>query len=79
MTWTSRERVIAAIEHREPDRVPINLNPVLDFYLNLKEFLGVVTILACRPALYTHPGRSVPSPYRTSGGDGKQRGNTSIR
>ncbi|HSR28975.1 MAG TPA: uroporphyrinogen decarboxylase family protein [Anaerolineae bacterium] len=41
MSWTSRERVIAAIEHREADRVPININPVLDFYLNLKRYLGL--------------------------------------
>jgi uroporphyrinogen decarboxylase len=41
MSWTSRERVIAAIEHREPDRVPININPVLDFYRNLKGYLGL--------------------------------------
>jgi uroporphyrinogen decarboxylase len=41
MTWTSRERVIAAIEHQEPDRVPININPVLDFYLALKDYLGL--------------------------------------
>lgn len=41
MGWTSRERVIAAIEHREPDRVPIDINPVPDFYLNLKKHLGL--------------------------------------
>jgi uroporphyrinogen decarboxylase len=41
MTWTSRERVIAAIEHCEPDRVPIDINPVPDFYLNLKDYLGL--------------------------------------
>ncbi len=41
MTWTSRERVIATLEHREPDRVPIDINPVLDFYLNLKGYLGL--------------------------------------
>jgi len=41
MTWTSRERVIAALEHREPDRVPIDMNPVIDFYLNLKDYLGL--------------------------------------
>jgi len=41
MTWTSRQRVIAAIEHREPDRVPIDINPVPDFYTNLKEYLGL--------------------------------------
>jgi uroporphyrinogen decarboxylase len=41
MAWTSRERVIAAIEHREPDRVPIDINPVPDFYLGLKDYLGL--------------------------------------
>ncbi len=41
MAWTSRERVIAAIEHREPDRVPIDINPVPDFYLKLKDYLGL--------------------------------------
>ena len=39
--WTSRERVRVALEHREPDRVPIDINPVLDFYVNLKEYLGI--------------------------------------
>ena len=41
MTWTSRQRVVAAIEHRQPDRVPIDFNPVPDFYLKLKEYLGL--------------------------------------
>src|SRR5512137_1722074 len=41
MPWTSRERVIAAIEHREPDRVPIDINPVPDFYRKLKDHLGL--------------------------------------
>ena len=41
MAWTSRQRVVAAIEHREPDRVPIDFNPVPDFYLKLKEHLGL--------------------------------------
>ncbi len=41
MKWTSRQRVIAAMEHREPDRVPIDLAPLYDFYLHLKEYLGV--------------------------------------
>lgn len=41
MTWTSRQRVIAAIEHRRPDRVPIDINPVPDFYANLKRHLGL--------------------------------------
>ena len=38
---TSRERVVAAINHREPDRVPVDFNPLLDFYLDLKSYLGV--------------------------------------
>jgi len=37
--WTSRERVSAALEHREPDRVPVNFNPLLDSYLSLKSYL----------------------------------------
>jgi uroporphyrinogen decarboxylase len=41
MEWTSRKRVIAAIAHQEPDRVPIDINPLLDFYLNLNRFLGL--------------------------------------
>jgi len=41
MTWTSRQRVIAAIEHREPDRVPVDINPVPEFYLNLRDYLGL--------------------------------------
>lgn len=41
MEWTSRERVIAAINHHEPDRVPIDVTPLYDFYLNLKKYLGL--------------------------------------
>ncbi|HEX7557538.1 MAG TPA: uroporphyrinogen decarboxylase family protein, partial [Leptolinea sp.] len=41
MTWTSRERVIAAINHKEPDRVPIDFTPLRDFYLNLKRYMGL--------------------------------------
>ena len=41
MEWTSRERVIAAINHIEPDRVPINVTPLYDFYINLKNYLGL--------------------------------------
>jgi len=41
MAWTSRERVVAAIEHREADRVPIDINPVPDFYQRLKDYLGL--------------------------------------
>jgi uroporphyrinogen decarboxylase len=41
MVWTSRQRVSAALEHIEPDRVPVNFNPLLDSYLNLKAYLGL--------------------------------------
>lgn len=41
MSWTSRERVIAALEHREADRVPIDLNPGQEFYRNLKLYLRI--------------------------------------
>jgi len=41
MSWTSRERVITTLEHREPDRVPIDFNPVLDFYVSLTGWLGL--------------------------------------
>ena len=41
MKWTSRERIVAAINHREPDRVPVDVTPLYDFYLNLKKFLSI--------------------------------------
>ena len=37
----SRQRVIAAINHRPVDRVPIDLNPTLTAYENLKAHLGL--------------------------------------
>ena len=40
-TMSRRERVIAALEHREPDRVPISMSITIDAYNNLKEYLGV--------------------------------------
>jgi len=41
MAWTSRERVFAAINHHEPDRVPIDFTPLQAFYQNLKDYLGI--------------------------------------
>ncbi len=38
---TPRERVITALEHKEPDRVPIEMEPTIGFYNNLKKYLGV--------------------------------------
>ncbi len=47
MTWTSRERVLAAIDHEEADRVPIDLGGggatsiVIEAYDRLKAYLGL--------------------------------------
>lgn len=41
MNWTSRERVTAAINHVQPDRVPIDMAPLYEFYLKLKQHLGL--------------------------------------
>jgi uroporphyrinogen decarboxylase len=47
MSWTPRERVLAAINHEEPDRVPIDLagtgssSIVIDAYDRLKAYLGL--------------------------------------
>ena len=51
MKWTSRERVIAAINHVEADRVPINVIPLHDFYLNLKTYLGIEVREEVKPSL----------------------------
>jgi len=40
--WMSRrERVITALEHREPDRVPMSMTITIDAYNNLKNFMGI--------------------------------------
>lgn len=39
--WTSRRRVEAALAHKEPDRVPIDLNITLNAYVRLREYLGL--------------------------------------
>lgn len=41
MGLTSRDRVFKAINHQEPDRVPVDLNPLYDFYIQLKDYLGI--------------------------------------
>lgn len=40
-TMTSRERVITALEHKEPDRVPMSMSITVDAYNNLKQYLGI--------------------------------------
>lgn len=41
MTWTSRERVMKTLDFKEPDRVPVDINPVLDAYIDLKKYLNL--------------------------------------
>jgi len=41
MNKSSRQRVFDAMQHRESDRVPIDLNPHADFYAFLKRHLGL--------------------------------------
>lgn len=36
-----RERVIAALDHREPDRVPLSMSITIRAYENLKDYLGI--------------------------------------
>ncbi len=39
--WTSRKRVEVALDHQEPDRVPLDLSITQNAYLNLREHLGL--------------------------------------
>ncbi len=39
--WTSRQRVEAALAHREPDRVPMDLSITIDPYIRLRDYLGL--------------------------------------
>ncbi len=59
MSWTSRNRVIAALEHREADRVPVDLNPGQDFYLKLKDYLHIEVDEQLKP---TSMGEVIPHP-----------------
>lgn len=40
-TMSSRQRVITALAHREPDRVPMSMSITIDAYNNLKKHLGI--------------------------------------
>jgi uroporphyrinogen decarboxylase len=40
-TMASRDRVVAALRHEEPDRVPLNMSLTLDAYVRLREHLGM--------------------------------------
>jgi len=45
----SRARVVTALQHREADRVPIDLNPHVDFYEALKRYLGLEIAETLKP------------------------------
>lgn len=39
--WTARKRVETALDHREPDRVPVDFCITLEAYKNLREYLNL--------------------------------------
>jgi uroporphyrinogen decarboxylase len=41
MSWTPRERLCTTLKHQEPDRVPVDVQCCLDFYIKLKAHLGM--------------------------------------
>ena len=50
---TRRERVIAALEHREPDRVPLSMSVTMEAYQNLKRYLGIEIEEDLKPGRWT--------------------------
>lgn len=40
-SMTRRERVVAALDHKEPDRVPLSMSITINAYNNLKHYLGI--------------------------------------
>lgn len=48
-TWTSRQRVETALNHREPDRVPLSMTITQVPYVRLREYLGLPEDAAMRP------------------------------
>ena len=69
MRMSSRERVLAAVNHREPDRVPIDLggSPATSIepglYIRLREQLGV------EGAAEQHPVVGQPHLFEDQGGE----------
>ena len=50
---TRRERVITAVEHREPDRVPLSMSITIGAYQNLKQYLGIDLEEDLKPGRWT--------------------------
>ena len=67
MTWTHRDRVLAALHHEEPDRVPIDLGGAeftsitLAAYEKLKRHLGVTAETVTMSIIHSvaHPAEEV--------------------
>jgi uroporphyrinogen decarboxylase len=67
LTWSHRERLLAALHHEEPDRVPIDFGSalattiILDAYEDLKHHLGMSheTGVMSKTSKLTHPHEEV--------------------
>lgn len=67
MTWTHRERILAALNHEEPDRVPIDFGGAefttitLSGYERLKKYLGVTTPTDAMSIIHSvaHPAEEI--------------------
>ncbi|MDH3581179.1 MAG: uroporphyrinogen decarboxylase family protein [Hyphomicrobiales bacterium] len=67
MTWTHRERIMAALNHEEPDRVPIDFGGAefttitLAGYEKLKKYMGVDTPTDVMSIIHTcaHPAEEI--------------------
>lgn len=67
MSWTHRQRVLAAVNHEEPDRVPIDFGGAeftsitLPAYENLKKHLGVTTETEVMSIIHSvaHPSEEI--------------------
>ena len=67
MTWTHRERMLAALDHEEPDRVPIDFGGAesttitLTGYRRLKDHLGVTAPTRAMSVIHSvaHPAEAI--------------------
>ena len=72
---TSRERFILALEHREPDRVPIDLGSItstirtVEAYDRLKEYLGIALDQRIRHFADEHERPGIPAGMRLTEND----------
>jgi len=52
-TMTKRERVVTALNHQEPDRVPLSMSVTIQAYKNLKKYLGIDLKETLNPGRWT--------------------------